>query len=468
MTLGFGDSPSNLFNRIGRIGSVIKAIRACQNSNQANLIDGTIGLNVYLANEPDLQSIVGSNYVGILNGLMSSSSTLQNLAAKILSRMIYRDQPLPGQNLTTINTVASIQQVIIQMFGAGATVLQQAVTNTNIAFTGVGNGALNSSLVRPQDGRNQELAFAEMVSAACSNDSYTGTATAGNETIQIFGQGAQSNVFAFDWPRGSGSSTNVNAINGNSNNTAGNILTNSGFEAFTSNLPNNFTFLVGTGGTNVFEEDTLIFDPVGGGKALRLLGDGSTLINFSEAFNSSTGTRGSLAGGSQYSFCMWLRRDAVAVGAGLLEISLVDSLGNYIQDVAGNNNTFTIDLTTLNTAYSPFKWIFRTPNVMPNSYLIRYRLTTAITSGRNVYLDKGSLGSTRQLYSSGPYFAVHSGSVPFEIGDVASCTITNARGSGGTLDTFQTLWQRLFYAAMMSNEFLLPSSNVPFISDGLI
>ncbi len=106
---------------------------------------------------------------------------------------------------------------------------------------------------------------------------------------------------------------------------------------------------------------------------------------------------------------------------------------------------------------------------MPDEYRLQYRMTAgnALTTGRSVYMDRASLGEMTQLYISGPYFAVHSGATAFEVTDFTTVAITNSRGSGSSLDSWQTLWSRLFPEALAS-ELLLPSSSVPTVSDALI
>ena len=156
----------------------------------------------------------------------------------------------------------------------------------------------------------------------------------------------------------------------------------------------------------------------------------------------------------------------MAAAAGTLVIELVDTNGTVLQDAAGNANTFSIDLTALNTIFTSYTADFRTPILIPDPLYLRLRLSVALTDGRSVYIDKASLGQMTQMYTSGPFLAVHSGSVPFMQGDYGTCQITNSRGVGGTLSTFQTLWDQLF--GMRQLDLLLPSSSSPTISDDLI
>lgn len=469
MTLGFGNAVTNLFNILGRMGTIIGEIDATQSTQETNLINELNGLTAQLANEVDIQAQIGSTYISNLNALAGMGGQMQSVASLITNRMIYRDNPQPGQTLTSGNITQSILIVIKQMEAGGVTVLKQTVTATPSAFVGTGNGVVNVSVYRPFDSRMLEYLFAENIQVNCTADSYSGGATAGNEPFTIAGEGVQSNYFAFDWPKGSGASIQVNAIDGDSDNTNGNILTNSGFEEFTSNLPDNWVFTVGTGGTNVFEETGIVFDPTLSGTSLRLLGDGSVKQEFYQDFDSTSGTTGTLTESNQYSFCIFMRRDGGGTfGSGAMSISLVDDLDNVIEDSGSNQNVLSFDLTTLDTEFVAYKGVFRTPYIMPSSYRIKIEITTAIPSGRSVYLDLGSLGVMSQLYTAGPFFAVHAGSVPFEITDQAIVATTNSRGVGGTLNTFQTLLSRLFPGIIYGQEIMFPSSTTPFLIDSTL
>jgi hypothetical protein len=379
--------------------------------------------------------------------------------------MVFRDNPQLNQTLQSVNTLTSLYEVIRQMKVAGASVLAMTVASSTGSFTGVGNGIIVASTKRPLDGLTLENAFAENLLLTCSSDSYSGSATAGNEGMQISGTGNQSDVFAFNWPLGSNCSASLSVINGNANNSQGNLLTNSGFETWTSNVPNNFSLTVGAGGTNIFQENTLNYDGV---SSCRLTGDApGTLTSFNQQFNLSTGTSGTLSTLSQYAFNVFVRRDSVAAGAGVMTIDLVDQNGTVILDANGVANSFTINLTALTTIYTAYNVVFRTPAILPTSQYLRFHLTTALTNGRSVYFDKASMGLMTQTYISGPFLSVHAGSTPFLQGDYSSVTIANSRGSGGTLSTWQTLLAQLF-PQVIQNEILFPSSSVPTISDALI
>lgn len=474
--LSFANATGNLFNLLGRLGGIIANLNSYQTSQKTILIDTTTGLEAQLKNEPDVQAIMGDNWIALLASVNGSwGSVSQQIAEAYLNRLIFRDNPQLNQTLTTFNTQTSISELIRQMSLAGATVLAMAVSGSVVSavgtpgphFTGTGNGIISVGVKRPQDGRFQENLFAEKVTFTCSSDSYTGRGVAGNEGFRVTGTGSEVDYFAFDWPLGSNCALNLSAIDGSASNSAGNLLTNSGFDTFTvANTPDDFTIDVGAAGTQIFSESSITY---GSGSALRILGDGSNLTQISQAFGDSAGTSGTLSPATQYSFNVFLRRGAVAPSGGVLEFSLWNGdTDQILKDNAGNNNSTSVTLSGLTTSYAPTTVMFRTPTIMPSSYLYRIRLTTALTSGTSIYLDRGSLGAATRAYASGPYLAVHSGSVPFQVGDYGYASFTNSRGTAGTLATFQTLFSRLFASLVYPNEILLPSSSSPSLSDALI
>lgn len=463
--LNFTSSVGNYWNRIGKIGLVVKQLRAYQNSQLINLTDTANGVVAQFNAESDLQAIVGSNYINMLNNVGSAGSTMQTLAQQTTNRMIFRDNPRNYQNLQSLTLDTSIQEVIRQMKLAGASILAMPVTATPGTFTGTGNGVIVASVKRPLDGLTMENSFSETLNLVCNRDSFLGGTLAGNEGFLVNGAGSQPNPFAFNWPLGSNGTTSLNAINGLVNNSQGNLLTNSGFDIWASGVPSNFTANAGVSGTNFAQENTIIYD---GASALRIIGDGTSNFDLRQQFASATGTNGTLRALTQYSINLWLRTGGSAPAAGVLSIDLIDGNGIIIKDANAVNNTFTVSLPGLNTSYISYSGAFRTPTSLPAAQYLRLRLTTPLTTGAAVYLDKLSFGAMTQVYTSGPFIAVHAGNVPFVQNDLGTCVINNGRGAGGTLDTFQTLAFRLFYPDMQNQEFLIPSSAAPTISDGLI
>ena len=469
MALSFANAVGNLFNRLGKLGLLIKTVKSTQSTLLTNMTDTATGVVAQFNGESDIQALMGSAYIGVLSGIEVTGGLAQSIAQATVNRMVYRDNPQISQNLTQLNINVAIAEVIRQMRAQNASVLRMTVSAVPTPFNGTGNGGVIASLTRPFDGLPLENAYQENVLFQCTADSYTGGSTVGNEGFQVTGAGSESDIFAFDWPLGSNATLALNAVNGATDNGAGNLLTNSSFETYatTANVPDNWTLKVGTAGTNTFKETSVVYV---GTASLKILGDGSTLTSLQQQFGASPGTGGTLSPQTQYGFNIFVRRDGTAAAAGVLQVDLIDGNSNIINDFNGTANSFTIDLTALTTTYTAFNVAFRTPEILPATQFIRIHLTTALTNGRAVYLDLASLGVMSQMYTSGPFFSVYSGSIPFvssPIPDYSYCQINNSRGAGATLSTFQTLWAQLF-PQMISNEFLLPSSNSPTISDGLI
>ena len=470
MAISFADVEGNLFNRLGRLGKVIDELITYQAAQYTNLIDETNGIVPQFDSEPDIQAIVGGQYIGQLNAPGGVGGMLQSVAIATVSRMVFRDNPLYNLTLTQDATVESIYEIIRQMNVEGATVLALTVTATPLPFAGfptvpanTGNGTVVTSVRRPLDGAVLQNSFTENVRVTCSSDSYSGGAVAGNEGFTITGVGSQDNFFAFNWPLGSNGQAGFNAIDGAANQTSGNYLYNSGWDDWTNNAPDNWEITVGTAGTDVVEETGNVF---GSGSAIKLVGDGSTLITFRQQFDNSDGTTSTLDNLTQFAANVYARRDGTAPSQGIISVELIDSGNNIILDQGGNACQYLIDLTTLTVFYAGFGGAFRTPEVMPDTYYIQFRMTVALENGRAVYLDVGALGNMVQLYTSGPYFAVFAGSIPFVFGDFTTCQVTNSFGAAGTQSTWQVVLNKLLN--LQQQDILFPSSSSPTVSDALI
>jgi len=384
--------------------------------------------------------------------------------------MVFRDNPLFNQTLTNQNVLGSILEVVRQMRVLGASVLENVVTATPGAFAGQGDGVVNVGVRRPADGGINQFIIAETLTFLCTRDSYLDGATPGNEGFRVTGEGAQNDLFAFNWPLGSNCQADFSAINPGGDNSQGNLLTNSDFEDWSvTDYPDNWVIVVGNPSVNVFEENSIV---EGTAHAVRIEGDDTTLVELTQRFDSTAGTRGSLSPETQYSFCVFLRRGGTILTAGVMEICLLDENANIINDNAGNPNSFTIDLTQLTVNYIAYKGTFRTPTEMPSFSFLCWRLTTAVNSGGLLYVEKMGMGLMTRLYVGGPYVAVHSGGVPFLAGDYAYTTLTNARGdshgNSGGMDTWQTAFMRLLDPLILANNIILPSSDTPTISDTLL
>lgn len=469
MSLDFGTTQGAIFPALGKMGAVIANLDAHLDTQYTAMSSQTTGAVGQLANEPDVQAIIGGGFLAALGSIGSGVGPLmQQAAANYMARLVYRDNPRQGQTLTSFDTLSVIQEVIRQMGLQAATVRAHTLTITPGTFSnpsGGGNGVLVGSVKRPFDGRVLENAFAETLNVYVTTDSFVGGASEGNEGLQIVGGSQEPDPFAFDWPLGSGSSTGINAVDGSVSNGTGNLLTNSGWENWTTGLPDNWVVAGGATGVDFQQNTGITYD---GLSSLQLLGGTMALVDFRQTFgDSSAGSADSLVPLAQYALNLWMRRGGTAV-TGNLTFTLEDDSGVVINDAAGVANSAAFNLASLTTSWQSFTAVFRTPLVLPDSYRIRFRPSANNSLGDSVYIDRMALAPMNQLYVSGPYVASFSGSVPFRIGDVAQIVVTNSRGSGGTLTTWQTLLSRLFFDTIYTNEIIFPSSGAPSVGDNLI
>lgn len=471
MAISFQGSPGALFNALGKLGLVVKQVAAYQAAQKTNYIDPTNGVYAQLNGAVDIQAIISTAYLTDLSGPEVSCFTVQQIAQQYLNRLVWLDNPQPNQDLTSVNLTASITEMIRQMKQQGQTVLQMTITATpgtvwQNVDTPPGNPVMVVSTYRPVDGLLLENSFSEPIQVTCASDSFTGGATAFNEPFSLTGEAPIGDVFAWNWPQGSGASISVNAIDGSTDAGSGNYLTNSDFEDWTTtaNVPDNWTLDVGTAGTNTLQQTSIVYS---GTSSLELVGDGSsTLTTLSQTFGASPGTSATLSPETQYACNLFLRRGGASVTQGVLRVALVDTNNAVLNDNAGTPCSFTIDLTTLTTGWSSFNGAFRTPYNAPSVVKLQLSLTTSLPNGVPVFVDKVSFGVMSQLYTSGPYVSIHAGNVPSTVNDYNKITITNSRGAGGTLSTFQTLCNQFY--SLQSQDVLIPSSFTPSISDTLI
>ncbi|MDE2098094.1 MAG: hypothetical protein KGL39_12645 [Patescibacteria group bacterium] len=506
MAIDFTQALGSLFPRLGKLGVLIKNVNSHQATQLTALTDDTpSGIINQFGGEPDIQALIGSSYIGLLAAPEAVCGLAQQVAEQTVNRIVYRDNPRLSQTLQSLQTLVALQELIRQMKVNGSTVQVMTITtpktfnnqspipgpytftgnlNTPTNVSAIGNGVMMLSHKRPFDGLILENILGEVIQFTCTSDSYTSGATAGNESFSVTGTGSEGDVFAFDWPLGSNAQVSVQAIDGGISAGSGNLLTNSGFDSFTtgsSGQPNgpplNWALnVVGTYTTNYQQDTTTVFDRT---SDLQFTGDGSTLVSFQQQFNSTAGTISALQPLTQYSVVLWLRNNGTTPANGVLTLELIstDNTGTFLGNISDANNVtnkFTIDLTKLTTTYTSYGGVFRTPDIFPaGNPTFRFRLSTALSTGTSVFMDKLSMGPMTQLYTSGPFISVHSGknSTPFAQGDYGYIKIVNWRlgpeGTQGSLSTWQTLFSQLF-PDMTSSELLLPSSASPTIKDSWI
>ena len=477
----------SLFVKLGHIGGAFNDLNAlCGGTATARVLSGSslITRNAtlqadYAAGTPEYQIIADfpnqfANALGtgaVQTTINSQLSVLQSLALNTVIDMANTDAPLrpdiPADQ-------AALLILIQQMTNATASVQASTVTTgiqTAIA-TPIGNPVF---IITKVNGFFQtvEYSIPETITLTCTQDSVTngGGATPKQEVFAINGQNAQNNELSYNWATslfGSGATLSYPLCDAAQSNggSSVNLLDNSEFvTATTPNLPDNFSTISGTVGTEIKQGTIGYVDSF----SLQLVGTGSAVAIY-QAFNTSPstssnsgGTPAILAPNTVYAVNMWLQVSATP-GAGVLALDLTDGSNTILTDDAGNNATVTQSLTVLTNSWANFKNVFRTPANMPVNHRIRIRLSTLIDTGKSLFVDRLSLTPMVPLYQGGPLIAGFSASInPISTlpqPDQWTFSVTNAFGG------FQKLFEQWF--GMRSRGLQLPSANSPTVADSLI
>jgi len=139
-------------------------------------------------------------------------------------------------------------------------------------------------------------------------------------------------------------------------------------------------------------------------------------------------------------------------------VELVDGTGAVIVDGQAVPNSFTINLSGMTTAWTPFNSVFRIPEVAPSVMWIRFRMATPVV-GSSIYVDTMAMTPLNLSYAGGFGFCMFSGSIPFRVGDGYNIVASNDYGGSVYLSTFQSLFNRFYN--MTSLGLLLPYNVTP-------
>jgi hypothetical protein len=441
----------------------------------------------FLTTDQNIVSSVYSDRDAYRRSHQNYCNVLKRYATVILQQQVNEDF-----RLTSYTISAALLQLVNEMIGAAQTVKASvASVGAQTAYTGitnVGNVVIVGS-INAGNGKVQEYLIPETVSFTCTADSVTGGTTANQERWTAQGQNAQFDQLSWDWPGGSpgaapsgvstalpygsGGSAQLTVVDATLNNAGGNVLVNSGFETFTTtNVPDNWTVLAGTAGTD-FAKDTTI--PYSGLADLKIIGGTGTGASLAQVFNTAP-TPTLNAGGTgykiqsfpdqNYAVNLFIKADVVPA-SGVVTVDLVDGTNTPINDDAGAANSFTITLSGISTSYVAKNGIFRLP-VNPSAVVkLRIRASTVVPGGSNIFIDHvamtplaGLNGSTLPYYGGGAQFAIFSGNTKPRVGDAYTIATVNVAGG------FQRLFQRFFGIVGLGMQ--LPSSGAPTILDSLI
>lgn len=463
-------SNAGVFDRLGEIGGLLFDLVSLKGgATTTNVGSGASILTRYTNFETAFAA--APNFQNVLDGLYSTVTSFQNVFGGLQSDLRTRAQNLLVQQANAdtplaAQTVANALRLLIrQMTDAGASVQSSTISVGAQTASGTPNG--NPVLVmttKAPSGLVNQTTFPETLSCSTSGDSQ-GSATLGNEPFTVTGAAQVSDMFAATWPGGSGASASFNLADPTKNNTAGNLLVNSGFETFTTtNQPDNWVIATGVVTTDVQSSSTAY----SGSKSVKLLGDGATLVAIQQPFNTAVstsagagGTPARLTAGSLYAVSLYYKLSGSSPSTGVLEVALVDGSGTIVQDNASADNKTTVALTGVaDTNWHNLTATFRLPAVLPAVLKLRIRQSTALETGKHVFIDHLGMTTMTQVYSGGVYVAGFSDTTKVITGDTWTFAVSATWGK------FARLFEQLF--GMRGLSLQLPYAGSPTVPDTYI
>lgn len=399
------DSGTGLFDKIGKLLYILKITNAFLGGTASDELPTEVedALEKF-----DGESVLIRSAVSALPAAMVSFQSKTEMIATIraaiqnaIVEVVDADDPLPQKTV-----VRAYQRLIDQMVAGSETVDANEPSIATVAGSGNTGNAVVVTTLTDGLGNVRELAIPEDLVISVSSNS-----TAGSEELSIEGErklGADDLSYYFDTD-GSGEDASSTVVDPASTN----ILTNGQFENFTSDAPDNWTIDTGAATTDLEDETS---DFYRGAKALKIKGDGSTLVAISQDLLG-------LSALTPYAANLWTRKSGT-VSAGTLVIDLYDG-SSVINDEAGNANSMSIDLSAESTSYAAHNAVFRLPDPIPTTVKLRVRLTTAITSGGAILVDDLAMASMTELYTNGPFVRVFTGDTSLDLDDTWTVTVTN-------------------------------------------
>jgi hypothetical protein len=385
----------------------------------------------YVSNETELMATLSGKRDDTRGALNDWKSYLILLAQATVILQVDRDVTLAEDQKTL---EGALKELITQMVGVGSLPLETAANDldastvsatpaaaTTMVGASTGNGTLMASVKRP-DGRQNQLVFAEVIELFCTSDAQTSGAGraetwAGNGEPDI-------DLLDYRWPDGSGANFSLTTVDPSQNSAGGNLLTNSDFEDWTvTNVPDNWTVTVGTPGTDILKETSIIYG-THGLASLRIKGDAATLTSITQAFPT-----GAIKPNTVYHCNCYVKDSGAGLTAGVITFAFTDGSGTILADDAGNALSSTLAFSTTTASYLPKSFTFITPKALPTTGIIKFRIavTTLLTSGESIYIDDLAVAEATEAYVGGPWLALFAGSTNPIIGDKFTVTVANDR-----------------------------------------
>ena len=460
---------SNLFARLGKLFGMAEDLRTNQTAMETSL---TAIIGTYSAAEMERASTLINN---LQRRIASTGTVLADIERASIETLIEEmDADLlaasGGSGLNSKSIRGAMIELIRQM-NAESTPERIEIHTPSIAatsaVTGTGNGTMITCIAAPRKYTADVVPISpnirqELIRATCVNDSMNKRVPSGMEEFVVEGQRSVPRTDK-DWPAGSGINQRVIVASPSVDGGMGpgrNILTNSDFEEWTGDDPDNWTISTGSAGANIFRTTGSYL----GTNALLIRGNDSTAFAVKQTLGENDSTLGKLVPDRCYSLSFYAKRSGNTPNTGALQVSVKNAGGTILNNGhASFQASKSIAHGSLTTSYVLHTVDFITPLVIGEGAYVEVATTTAFNTNTDVHVDHLVLAEMHRPVPGGVAFNIIAGSTAFVEGDFMTAQTTND-GAG----KFAIEFDRFFDMAGMGLQ--LPSATGGSITraDGLI
>ena len=421
---------ATLFGRLGKLFAMSETIRSNQSglrTKYSNII------NQYSDADMDMVGNLTARIEDRINDGKLLQSLIQQDDSQTLINMM--DDALiavsGGAGLPKKNVQSALRELIRQMDYGNIEIDGTTITiaTPSAGASNQGNGELVLSALASQafapGNTDSPSVRTELVRARCTEDS-NGRIGSSSERFLLEGQRAEGKLDE-DWPRGSGTKYSFYAANPDfeqGTKVGQNVLRNSNFNAFTSNVPDYWVINTGSAGSDV-TEDTSGYR---GGSALKITGDGSDTTTLTQTINDAGGTLGRLKPDTLYTLSFALKRSGTSPSAGNLRIRVWDG-SNTLNNSDANRKMETSlahNNVLLTTDWKIIKLVCMTPRTLPSKgSRLEIKTDTAFNSGVILHIDDVCLAEMHRPFPGGLACQIIPGSTDFAFEDFFTCQVTN-------------------------------------------
>jgi hypothetical protein len=422
---------NGLFTRLGALVYMMDAIRTHQN-NLKTLFDNVQG--EYSATDRYMIDQLSGNLEMRQMEAGNILLDVQAAAVKTLVEMLWGDaQTSSNRTMRTKAIEDALVYLIRDMDATSNSVEGTTVAGGVLGTSGTGNGTMlflneapNVLLGSTNDWPNIR---ADLLVAQCIQDAQDGALTAGSELFRITGTAAYGGL---DWrfPAGSGAQmTLASATAGIDYGTQyANIGTNTDLEDWTSNVPDQWSVVTGTAGTDFLAETGTFYR---GASCLKAAAT-STTWRIRQQLGSQSGSLGTIQPDRPYAIVFAAKKDASATGA--IRVSIKDASNNIVGSMT-KALTVASDLTTSWALYST---TVRSPKVLPAASYIMVEATTGIGTAA-VYIDEVVVCEMKPIAPGGQALSIIAGSTNYIVEDRLLRKFSNAN-EGAFVRAFDRLF----------------------------